>query len=202
VAVCRDPAGEPAGYAIYTLRSDRVAHPSRPQEIQVRDMAWLSIAACRALWGFLARHDLVGRIVWASAADDDPAEELFVEPRLLRARNDEGVFFRVVDVEGALAGRGYDCDGELVLGVAADRETPWNEGNYRLTVTEGQAEVEKVTGQPEVTFSIKSLSSAFTGFRRVRQLANWELVAGDAAALGRADQLLATRYAPHCPDHF
>jgi predicted acetyltransferase len=202
VALCRDPAGTPVGYAVYTLRSGRVEHPTRSQEIQVRDMAWLSVHAARALWGFLGRHDLVGRIVWASAAADDPAEELFVEPRLLNARNLEGVFFRVVDVAGALAARGYDSDGELTLSIAPDRETPWNEGTYRLSVSAGQASVERVNAAADVTFGIKTLSSAFTGFRRVRQLANWGLIDGDPAALELADRLFATRHAPHCPDHF
>jgi predicted acetyltransferase len=202
VAMCRDPAGEALGYAVYTLREGKVAHPARGQEIRIRDMIWLSIDACRALWGFLARHDLVGRIAWDNAPADDPAMELFTEPRMLKASEREGVYFRVVDVAGALAGRGYDAEGELTIGVLADRETPWNEGAYRLTVSDGEADVSAVSSTPDLTFSIKSLSSAFTGFRRVRQLANWGLVEGSDAAIDRADLLLATRHAPHSPDHF
>ena len=112
------------------------------------------------------------------------------------------MFFRLVDVEAALTGRGYDADGELTLGVTADRETPWNEGTYRLTVAAGQAEVSKDSHRPDLTFTLKSLASAFSGFRRVRQLANWGLVDGSEDAIARADVLFATRYAPHSPDHF
>jgi len=202
VAICRDASGELAGYMVYTLRGGKVDHPARGQEIVVRDMAWLTIDACRVLWAFLAQHDLVGRIVWRNAPADDPAEELFAEPRMLKGQNKEGVFFRLVDVAAALTGRGYDADGELTLGVTADRETPWNEGTYRLTVAAGQAEVSKGSRPPDLTFTIKSLASAFSGFRRVRQLANWGLVDGSEDAIARADVLFATRHAPHSPDHF
>jgi predicted acetyltransferase len=202
LAICRSADGTPAGYVVYTLRDGKVDHPARAQEIIVRDLAWLSIDACRALWAFLARHDLVGRIVWQAAPADDPAPELFAEPRLLNTRDYEGVYFRVVDVAGALAGRGYDTDGEILIGIGADRETPWNEGCYRLTVDGGVGSAVKVDAAPEVSLTIKSLSSAFSGYRRVRHLANWGLAEGSEAALARADALLATRHAPHAPDHF
>jgi predicted acetyltransferase len=202
VAVCRDGDGNPNGYAIYTLREGKVDHPARSQELRIRDMAWLNIDACRALWSFLGRHDLVGRMVWESAPADDPAIELFAEPRMLRMQDREGAYFRIVDAQAALESRGYDSDGEILIGMTADREAPWNDGTYRLTVSGGEADVQRVDGTPEVTFTIKSLASAFSGFRRVRQLCNWGLADGSEQAIDRADALFATRHAPHSPDHF
>lgn len=202
VAVCHDPDGSPAGYVIYTLRNGRVDHPARGQEIVIRDFAWNNIHACRALWAFLARHDLVGRILWANAPADDPAWALFTEPRMLQARDHEGVYLRIIDLPGALSGRGYDQDGEVIIGIEADRESPWNEGGWRLTVSGGEAEVVPVSAPAELTFSIRSLSCAFSGFQRVSRLASWGMVTGSHDAIRRADELLATRYAPHSPDHF
>ena len=202
VALCHDPKGVPVGYVIYTLRSNRVDHPARGQEIVVRDLVWLDIDACRAIWEFLSRHDLVGRIAWSTAPSDDPALELFSEPRMLRTQEFEGVYFRLIDVAGALAARGYDCDGEINIAVTPDRETPWNEGIWRLTVDQGNARVEKVSAAADVTCNIKALSSAFSGRHRVSRLAVWGLVEGDDQAVRRADALFATRHAPHSPDHF
>lgn len=202
IAICRDGAGTPQGYVVYTLRESKVDHPARGQKIQIRDLVWLNIDACRALWSFIARHDLVGRVVWANAPADDPAWELFAEPRMLNAQDKEGVYFRIVDVPGALAERGYSADGELVIGVGPDREAPWNQGNWRLTVSGGEASAEATTAPADVSFSIKSLASAFSGFRRVGQLAAWGLASGEADAVARADALFATRHAPHSPDHF
>ncbi|MGE0621690.1 MAG: enhanced intracellular survival protein Eis [Pseudomonadales bacterium] len=203
VAICRNGNGEALGYLIYTLRGGgRVNHPARSQEIVIRDFAWLTIDACRALWAFIGCHDLVGRVRWENAPADDPAWELFAEPRMLNARDREGAYFRIVDVPGALTGRGYQSDGECVIAVAPDRETPWNAGTWRLAVSGGQAEVAPTTDAADVTFSIRSLASAFTGFRSVRRLASWGLVDGSEEAIRRADALFATRYAPSCPDNF
>ena len=128
--------------------------------------------------------------------------ELFAEPRMLNAQDKEGVYFRIVDVAGALAERGYSRDGEIVIGVGPDRESPWNQGNWRLRVENGDAEVAATTDPADVQFGIKSLSSAFSGFRRVSQLAGWGLAEGESDAIDRADALFATRHAPHSPDHF
>lgn len=202
IAICRNGSGEPVGYVVYTLRDGKVDHPARGQEIQIRDLIWLDIDACRALWAFIGRHDLVGRVVWANAPADDPAWELFSEPRMLNAQDKEGVYFRIVDVAGALGERGYSADGEIVLGVGPDREAPWNQGTWHLRVADGQAIVRASTEPAEVQFSIKTLSSVFSGFRRVSQLAAWGLVSGEPDAIGRADALFATPHAPHSPDHF
>ena len=43
----------------------------------VGELVFTDTNAYRSLWSFLGRHDLVGEIVWHSAAPDDPAAELF-----------------------------------------------------------------------------------------------------------------------------
>ena len=65
-----------------------------------------------------------------------------------------------------------------------------------------EASAEATTAPADVNFSIKSLASAFSGFRRVSQLAAWGLASGEPDAVARADALFATRHAPHSPDHF
>ncbi len=202
VALCTDKSSNTRGYVAYTLRSAKVAHAARAQEIEIRDLVWLDIDACRALWSFIARHDLVGRVTWSTAPLDDPLPELLVEPRMLHARQREGVWFRVVDTAAACAARGYDTDGELVFRVAEDSLTPWNAGSFRLTVSNGVADVTPSSAAPDVEFTTRTLSSAFCGFRRVGALAGWGLVSGTPDGIARADALFATRFAPHCPDHF
>ncbi len=202
VAVCRDNAGAARGYVVYTLRADRRNHRARSQGIEIRDLVWLDIDAYRALWAFLARHDLVGRITWPRAPVDDPLPELTSEPRMLHASPGEGVWLRIVDVADALAARGYQSDGELTFEISDDPLAPWNAGRYRLTVSGGRAEVSRTEAAAELTLPIKALASAWCGYRRVGELAAWGMCSGTAAALARADALLATAHAPHCPDHF
>ena len=202
VAVCTDDDGKAQGYVVYTLRSGRVEHPSRSQELAIRDLAWLTPDAYRSLWRFIACHDLVGRVRWNDAPADDPAGELFLEPRLLNAEDGEGAWFRVVDVATALARRGYDVEDELTLRVADDALTPWNDGVWQLQTGADGAHVRHANAIADIELSAKALASLFTGFRSASQLANWGLLSGDRQAIHRADAVFRTRHAPHCPDHF
>ena len=195
-------ASGPDGYAVYTLREGKRDHPARSQELIVRDLAWLSPSAYRSLWMFFKRHDLVGRVRWNNAPSDDPAIEYFLEPRLLDARDGEGFWLRLVDVAAALRGRGWTTDGEISLTVRDDSLAPWNTGNYRLTVSDGVADVTSCAGVTDIQLSVKALASLYVGRRSARELFAWGLLHGDEDAVLRADALFATRHAPHCPDHF
>lgn len=201
-AVCYDDAERPQGYVVYTLRAGKVDHPARAQELVIRDLAWLTPDAYRSLWRFIASHDLVGRVRWSNAPVDDPAVEFFMEPRLLNGEDREGAWFRVVDAAGALAERGYDQEGELNIGLAADPLTPWNDGVWRLETGPDGARMRTSNEPPDIELDAKALASLYTGFRSATELANWGLLAGDRSAVARADALFRTRYAPHAPDHF
>ncbi|MYE83133.1 MAG: GNAT family N-acetyltransferase, partial [Gammaproteobacteria bacterium] len=102
----------------------------------------------------------------------------------------------------ALAGRGWDADGELSLAISEDALAPWNAGTWRVTVSGGSAEVAPGGGNPDLSLSIKALALLYTGRRSARELAAWGMVDGVTSALRRADALFATPHAPHCPDHF
>ena len=201
VAVSTD-SGRPTGYVVYTLRADRVDHPARGQELTIRDLAWLDADAYRSLWSFVARHDLVGRVRWRDAPLDDPAPELMLEPRLLNAQDREGTWFRIVDAPAALAGRGYDAEGALTIGLAADPLTPWNDGVWQLDAGQGGATATPAAGEADIRLGVKALTSLWMGFRSATELAAWGLLAGEPQAVARADSIFRTRHAPHCPDHF
>jgi len=202
VAVCYGADDAARGYVIYTLRSGRVNHRARDQELVVRDLAWLDADAYRSLWRFFACHDLVGRVRWASAPADDPAGEFFEEPRLLNVEDHEGAWFRVVDAPNALAERGYDVEGELTIGLTGDPLTPWNDGRWHLEAGTDGARTRPSTAAPDIELSSKALASLYTGFRSATELSNWGLLDGDRRALAKADALFRTRHAPHTPDHF
>ncbi len=202
VAVCYDDQNQPQGYVVYTLRAGKVDHPARGQGLAIRDLAWLHPHAYRSLWRFIASHDLVGRVTWGNAPLDDPAPELFMEPRLLGAEDREGAWFRVIDAAAALAGRGYEGDGELSIEIAADPLTPWNDGIWRLQTGSDGAHAEATNAAADIRLPVKSLASLLTGFRTARELANWGLLEGSTEAVARADAVFRTRHAPHCPDHF
>ena len=82
VALATDPStGACTGYVTYVTNWNHdesvTAHPTRSQALTVGELVFTDTNAYRSLWSFLGRHDLVGEIVWHSAAPDDPAAELF-----------------------------------------------------------------------------------------------------------------------------
>ena len=192
----------PTGYLIYTLRAGRVAHRARAQEICIRDFAWLDLPSYGSLWHYLARHDLVGRVVWSRAPLDDPAADVFVEPRLLHSQDLEGSWWRVVDVKTALGQRGYDVEGSLVLAITEDELAPWNNGRWRLDVGSDGAEVQATDAPADIELSVRALSSLYSGHRSARHLGNAGLLAGEARTVANFDQMMRSRFAPHCPDHY
>lgn len=202
IAVARDADQAAVGYVIYTIRGDRVDNRVRGQEMRIRDLVWLNTDAYRSLWRFIASHDLVGRVVWANAPRDDPAPELMMEPRMLNMVDQEGYWFRIVDVKAALEGRGYTTDGELTLQILEDDLAPWNSGVWQLVVRGSECEVTPTDGPADLVMPVKALASLFTGFRSATDLAAWGLLSGEREALLRADSLFRTWHAPHCPDHF
>jgi predicted acetyltransferase len=200
IGLCRDETGRAVGYVVFSLRAAKVNHPARSQQIKIRDLVALSSNAYRSLWRFIASHDLIGSVQWHNAPLDDPAPELFMEPRLLKMRDDEGFWFRVVDVAGALSQRGYIESGEIRIGIQDDPLTPWNGGTYLLSASPDGAEVSRSTGSPDILLSMKALASLYTGFRSATLLAAWGLLEGDGIAL--ADRIFSSPHLPHCPDHF
>lgn len=194
--------GEPTGYVVYHVRDGKTGHRTRNQELTVKEIIWSNADAYRSLWSWLARHDLVGRIVWPRAPVDDPAFELFVEPRLLHPETRDGIWVRIVDVAAALSQRGYDAGDALTFEVSKDDLAPWNAGRFLLECSAEGAEVTPATRAPDLRLSIKVLASLYTGFRTARQLANWGLLEGEDEAIERATRVFATRHAPHCPDPF
>lgn len=202
IGVAYTAAGEACGYVVYSLRSDKVKHAARGQEIVIRDLVWLNTDAYRSLWRYIAMHDLVGRVVWENAPIDDPLLELLQEPRMLHTQDTEPSWFRIVDVEQALANRGYDSTGEVVIAIDDDSLAPWNAGRWHLHAEAGEVHVSATQRSADVHTTVKCLAAMFTGARRATDLYHWGLLDADPNLLPQLDRLFATRYAPHCPDHY
>ena len=192
----------PRGYVVYTFRANRHDHPARSQAMHIRDFVWLDGAAYRSLWSFIARHDLVGKVIWANVPADDPAAELFIEPRMLNTKEGEGSWLRVVDVENALTQRGYFGSGEVDLAVVDDSLADWNSGTWHLSADVQGASVKRSDATPDATMGIKTLGSLFSGSCSARALASWNMLEADDAVLKTLDAIFATKHAPHCADHY
>jgi predicted acetyltransferase len=184
------------------------------RQIAVDEFCWLDTDAYRSIWTFLAKHDLVGHVAVVNLPVDDPAPAIFQEPRLLKMREAEGTWWRIVNVTEALEGRTYrppmslqSCS-SLTLSVSDDeRLAPWNIGTFVLTLDAQGTATCRRTGSGlidvDVTVGIPGLTNLWAGAASARTIAGWGLLtASSDEALQRADTIFATAAAPHCFDYW
>lgn len=202
-AVYRNPDGEVTGHAVYQTEEGRFSDPGPGQVMKVSDFIARDMEAYRALWEYLCAHDLVRRIDFQGVAEDDPAPELLLEPRVLQRKTSDGIWMRVVDAEKALPQRPYGRRGELTIRIETDDVCPWNVGTYLLETDGPTASVRRVDRDAAITTSSNVLSSLISGYRPASHFARaGRLVAKDDLALQTADDLFRPKYAPYCPSSF
>jgi predicted acetyltransferase len=201
LVVTYEEDGETLGYAIYAVEQHGEMRPPPDQRLTIFEWVWLTPATHRGLVKYLAGHDLVDSVrMWAMPLDD-PLFQQVQEPRWLQTRAFDGALARVVDVQAALVGRGYDGTGRLVLGVH-DEYAPWNSGAWELTV-DGGARVRRVDDEPQVRLTPRVLALLVAGTQPATVLARGGLIdVLDPSALDVADALFRTSHVPVCLDHW
>jgi predicted acetyltransferase len=156
--------GEQAeGYVIYT-------QGGRTDPLKVADVCALTQAAARRILAlFAGYHSMVESVVWVSGSLDPLLyllrENLIGGDRLReKIRRNYDWMLRIVDVAGALSGRGYppELRAELHFDVR-DSLLPANNGRFVLQVVDGRGVVQS-GGQGRLTLDVRDLASIYTGF--------------------------------------
>lgn len=203
VAVAEDATGRARGVMVYKSKNNWVpGEPGPGQQMEVRGVFALDLDARRAFWQYVRAHDLVLRAKFEMVEPDDPLQDLLLEPRELRRATGDAMWLRVVDVARALEARPYAAADALTLRVHDDL-APWNDGLWRFETDGEQSRVTPAEGAiADLDLSINALASLLTGFRTATRIERAGMLAGDAAAVRRADAIFATAYAPHMPEGF
>ena len=195
--------GEPLGYLVYVMESPPAGDaPGPTPRLTIRDLIWLTPAAYRATWNYIANMDLVGSVVWRHVPADDPLPHLLLEPRMLRKTSGDGLLGRIIDVEKALPQRRYDEEGTLTFEIKDDL-CPWNQGQWKLEASTGGSSVSRTNEEPQVTMPISTLAMLVFGQLSASEAARMaRLDVGDDSALSLWDKVMRTKYRPACADNF
>ncbi|GAB7189735.1 GNAT family N-acetyltransferase [Kineococcus sp. NUM-3379] len=197
----RGPDGTPDGYCRWTVSGSHAGRVSTAT-LHVHDLTATTPAAHRALWELVTSVDLVRRV----RADDRPVDEtlpwLLRDPRAAqRASQDDFLWVRVLDPVAALAARGYEAPGRLVLRVH-DPAGP-AAGTLLLESDGADAQVLPSAAEPDVELGVDALGSLLLGGVPAALLARTgRLRARDEAAVRRATALFRTAEAPWCATWF
>lgn len=187
------------GYASYRL-------DAREKTARVEDVCAVTPQAHTDLWRVLTGLDLVGSITAKLPVDDVlPLRWSNARALTVTGRGDD-LWVSILDVPAALALRGYDADGTVLLDVSDDRDG--RGGRFLLTVSGGRAAVTRVDGAapadvPAASLDIAALSSMYTGGIGARRLAAAGRIAVDAPATAELlHALFTTRTAPFAGTFF
>ncbi|WP_285115249.1 GNAT family N-acetyltransferase [Leifsonia sp. fls2-241-R2A-40a] len=189
-------SGEPEGFVSYLVKGDEVDFTRHT--VEVNYLAAATDDALTALWRYLLELDLVANVkVWTRGVDE-PLPALVSDIRGAQVTSvQDHLWVRILDVPAALQARSYERDGSLVLEVADDFGIA--DGRYRLTVTDGRAEVAATDDATDVTLPVNALGSVYLGHDTARGLAVAGRIQGDADAL---DRLFRTAVPPRLSTWF
>ena len=198
-----EEAGQPRGYVTYAPKNmnDFSDGAGPGQRLIVRDYVWHTPSAYRAMWDYFKNFDLVKRVFIHRAPADDPAFDVFLDPRELHAMRYDWLLGRIIDVERALPLRPYG-EGRVVFEVR-DEMCPWNNDRWALDAGPEGAAITRTNETPTLTMDISTLA----------QLVFGQISPSRAVRYGRAestpdtdptlfDNIFRTTYAPFCPDGF
>lgn len=184
------------GYARYSTKQD--FNDFGNGTVSVREVMAVDPAARAALYRYLFDLDLMGSTHLWNVPVDDPLLHWLANPRKAKPAGNDALYVRLVDVDGALAGRCYATDVDLVIGVR-DERCPWNDGRWRVTGGRHGASCVRTRGAADVEMGVRELGAIFLGGTSVLELAAAGRVSGSPAALHAATSAFAHSPAPWCP---
>jgi predicted acetyltransferase len=189
--------GAVEAYGLYRLHP-AFEHFTSTGRTDVIEALAVSPEATAEIWRFLLDVDWMSRIEAKLLPVDHPLFFLLAEPRRMQFMLSDALWVRLVDVGGALSGRSYLGDDELVLDVT-DAFCPWNEGRWR--VAPGGAE--RTALAADLRIEVSALGSVYLGGFTFAELARAARVEElRPGALARADALFRGDRAPWCVEIF
>jgi predicted acetyltransferase len=223
--LAEDDSG-PRGYALYSALRPSDPEPFLPSTVlTVRELMAVDPAASAALWTNLLSRDLTSELrAWLRPVDDPLLYQL-ADPRRARPQPADGLWVRIIDVPGALAGRRYSCPVDVVIEVRDDI-LPGNTGRWRLTTSAGAAasgaaasgaaasgaadagrglaaSCVRVTSAADLVLDVTQLGGAYLGGTRLGALAEAGLVTElRPGAVRQLSAAMSWDPAPWCPAIF
>jgi predicted acetyltransferase len=189
--------GQPAGYALYRVQQDWQNGFSKGT-VTISEVVTPTADATRELWRWLLDFDWTSEFAADLLPLDHPLFLLLAEPRRMQFTVNDGVWVRLVDVQGALAARSYAAADPVVLEVV-DALLPENGGRWQVSA-DG---VERTRAQADMRLGVAQLGTVYLGgfdfgaltrARRIEEL--------KPAAAARADELFRTAVEPWCAEIF
>ena len=198
--VVRGEDGSVEGFAAFRYAEAEGGHLEIDFGLECLAFAATTDRATRSLLAYFRSFRGVGLWVQWCGPPEDPIAMLVPEQKVTTPFRFRWMF-RLLDVPGALAGRGYPpIDADVTVAVD-DPAFPENAGPWQLVVRGGEASVEPAPAAQVRALPIGILSALFTGFLTVPDAVRLDHLRRDDPAVPGLHQLLAGPD-PWCPFFF
>lgn len=157
------------GYAVYRTEL-KWRDGSAAGTVQVLDLLADSPEAEAQIWRHLTDLDLMVELSARGLAVDFALPHLLVDPRAVRMQVRDNLWLRIIDLRTALRSRRYATPADIVLEVRDDR-CPWNQGRFRLHVTENGASCEPTREPADLEMDVAALGASYLGGTTLIELA-------------------------------
>jgi predicted acetyltransferase len=176
--VCYDENEKPCGYLIERFLDHKLqiteGLDKSGETIYLSEIFWYDRDTRQALFNFLKTHVDQRKYILFSSAEPNILASL----KEARAKANEvfsGSMARIVNLKAILESFDYPIDVELVLYVKDDM-CGWNDGKFKLKISNGKAVIEKTEEKPDVTIDIGSLTQMVVGFTNASVLyETWDI---------------------------
>lgn len=172
-----DPSGTPDGYAVFKHKG----WETQPITSQVYRMIATTPEVERALWQALVDMDIVERLNFVSYPGDPLILSLVDEWAVERDGTVDAQWLRILDLPGAVAGRGFEADGRVVL--EATDPMGYCAGTWLISADGGVGRAEPTQHEPDVRLGIDALARMWHGDRTAEELALGGQVFGETEGL-------------------
>jgi predicted acetyltransferase len=197
--VARDE-GTMSGFAVFTRAPDPSGHLSFGFGLKCSMFVAEDNRALHALIAYASGYRGLGRWLGWSGPPNDPMT-LLVGVQAVETAYQYRWMLRILDVRGALEGRGYPpIDAEATFAIEDPRYEE-NTGVWHVQVSAGEPKVERRWSHDRRAISISTFSSMFTGYLRPDDAVRLGYLDGDDPAVGALDSMLSDPD-PWCPFFF
>ena len=185
-----DEQGNLDGYATWKSAD-------RDDAINVIDFVPTNTDASVAMWAFLGSLDLVRRVRFNRARNDEHLPWALTDRRrYIVKEHDDLLWLRVLDPAAVLTARNYYTEGEVCFRVIDTMGIA--DGVWRLTVEKGKATCVPTDDEPELDINVAALGSTLLGGVNIHALTTVGWVKGNQEAIDVFGMLLRRRREPWC----
>jgi predicted acetyltransferase len=178
------PAGEVEAYLVYRHEPNPPG-ASGDFALRIEQIVAATPEGLRTAWRTLASFDTLVEVITFGASPEDALLMLMAE-QLTSVRGQVRWLSRIVDIQAAVAARGYPPSLKIEVPLTVDDAIlPENSGTWTLRVSEGEGSLEPGGGDGP-RLGIGALSSLYSGWASTATLARSGLLEGGSPAQLRA----------------